>query len=121
MHLVFVYGSLKRGLCNHHFLQHGQFMGEWKTDAIYALVDLGAYPGLVSGQRSIVGEVFAVDDATLAQLDLLEGVPDFYQRHRQDTPWGQAWIYIYQNQPPNPPGKPWPHDVWFEIADGNLQ
>ncbi len=45
------------------------------------MVSLGAYPGIIAGgSTAIVGEVYEVDEATLAELDRLEGHPEFYRR-----------------------------------------
>ncbi|MGH7297366.1 MAG: gamma-glutamylcyclotransferase family protein, partial [Polyangiaceae bacterium] len=47
----------------------------------YTLVSLGAYPALLEGgTTSITGEVYEVDDATLAAVDAFEGHPHLYQR-----------------------------------------
>lgn len=97
MHLVFVYGTLRQGEANHHYLAGSQRLGMWVTPPSYALHDLGPYPGLSAGQQSIQGEVYQVDDSTLAQLDILEDVPVEYRRENIDTPYGLAWIYIYQD------------------------
>jgi len=35
-HLVFVYGTLRKGECNHHFLSSAQFLGQHETDAQFA-------------------------------------------------------------------------------------
>jgi len=74
---VFVYGTLKRGFPNAHYLKGQRFLGEARTQPIYRLASLGAYPGLwkpQDGGRSILGEVWEVDDACLARLDVLEDV-----------------------------------------------
>lgn len=97
MHLVFVYGTLRQGEANHHYLAESQLLGLFDTQPEYALHDLGPYPGLIAGQQSIHGEVYQMDDATLAQLDTLEDVPVEYRRETIDTPYGLAWIYIYQD------------------------
>ncbi|ACY49855.1 Gamma-glutamylcyclotransferase family protein YtfP [Vibrio alginolyticus] len=96
-HLVFVYGTLRKGECNHHFLSSAQFLGQHETDAQFALYDLGPYPALSVGQRSIQGEVYLIDDETLSELDKLEDVPVEYRRESIVTPFGQAWIYLYQD------------------------
>ncbi|MCG3722230.1 gamma-glutamylcyclotransferase family protein [Vibrio cincinnatiensis] len=97
MHLVFVYGTLRQGEANHYYLEESPLLGSWVTPPEYALHDLGPYPGLSAGHQSIHGEVYQVDDSTLAKLDILEDVPVEYRRESLDTPYGLAWIYIYQD------------------------
>lgn len=83
MTTVFVYGSLMSGLYNHRRLETdgARFVREASTEASFTLVDLGAFPGLIAaGSTSVCGEVYDVDDATLASLDELEGHPRFYCR-----------------------------------------
>lgn len=83
MTLVFVYGSLMRGFHNHRLLQHdaARYVGRAETQARYTLVDLGAFPGLLeAGSARVRGEIYDVDEPTLAKLDRLEGHPRFYQR-----------------------------------------
>ncbi len=96
-HLVFVYGTLRQGEYNHHYLSTAQFLGLHESDAQYTLYDLGPYPGVSDGQQSVQGEVYLIDDDTLAALDKLEDVPVEYRRESINTPFGQAWIYIYQD------------------------
>jgi gamma-glutamylaminecyclotransferase len=79
--LVFVYGTLLFGERNHWHLAGARLVGEARTQPMFQLHDLGPYPGLVAGgEHAIIGEVYAVDEATLAALDRLEGTPDFYRR-----------------------------------------
>ena len=74
--LVFVYGTLLFGERNHGLLVSARLVGEARTLPAFQLHDLGPYPGLVAGgEHAIVGEVYAVDDATLAALDRLEAPP----------------------------------------------
>lgn len=75
---LFVYGSLRRGRSNHQELDGAGFLGEARTRDGYALVRLGDYPALVAGTESIPGELYAVDEAQLDQLDAFEG--DDYER-----------------------------------------
>jgi gamma-glutamylcyclotransferase (GGCT)/AIG2-like uncharacterized protein YtfP len=78
---VFVYGTLLAGESNHRLLQHARLLGPATTAATFSMVSLGSFPGLVrGGTTSISGEVYEVDDATLATLDQLEGHPHFYRR-----------------------------------------
>lgn len=75
---LFVYGSLRRGRSNHEELRGASFLGEARTREGYALVRIGDYPALVAGGESVAGELYAVDDAGLGQLDAFEG--DAYER-----------------------------------------
>lgn len=77
---VFVYGSLMRGEHNARHLDGATWLGMARTEDRFALVDLGAYPGLVDGDGAMLGEVYAVDDAALARLDVFEDVPRLYER-----------------------------------------
>lgn len=81
---LFVYGTLKRGGDNHHHLAYQQFLGEAHTPAGYTLYSLGRYPGMVreaADTAGVTGELWAVDAASLRQLDVLEGVNEgLYER-----------------------------------------
>lgn len=96
-HLVFVYGTLRRGERNHHLLVNAQSLGNHTTSPVYDLYDLGSYPAVSEGHGAIFGEVYLVDDHTLEQLDYIEDVPVTYRREQIETIFGLAWIYIYQD------------------------
>src|SRR5690606_17187013 len=72
-HLLFVYGTLRRGFHHHGQLRGARFLGVVRTRPGYALVDFGPYPGLVEGARAIVGELYAVPSALVPALDAFEG------------------------------------------------
>lgn len=72
---VFVYGTLLAGERNHRALREAPFLGTARTTPGWALVDWGPYPAMVAGDGAVEGEVYAVDAATLARLDALEGEP----------------------------------------------
>jgi gamma-glutamylaminecyclotransferase len=79
--LVFVYGTLLFGEYNHRHLTGARLIGAATTPPAFHLHDLGPFPGLVAGgEHAVSGEVYAVDEATLAALDLLEDHPRFYRR-----------------------------------------
>lgn len=94
---VFVYGSLKRGgnIRGMQFFQDAVNVGQATTTAgIYDMLDLGAFPGVIfDGQHDITGEVYIVDEPILAQLDAIEGYPDFYDRAEVETTEGKAFMY----------------------------
>lgn len=119
-HLVFVYGSLKTGFCNHHVLEDSDstFLGEAKTaDESFLMASYGAYPAVFRTKAnqgfSIAGEIFEVDNKGLERLDRLESNGRFYQREQIDIvlddddddggfdePVVQAWMYLLLYQPP---------------------
>lgn len=84
-HLIFVYGTLKRGDCRHHVLKDQHYLGEATTLERYRLYHLGSYPGLVespTGGVAIQGELYAVTPDCLRELDFVEGVAEgLYSRH----------------------------------------
>lgn len=85
-HLLFVYGTLKRGGSNHGWMEGQTFLGEAITAPGVTLYSLGDYPGLVvepADRDGVSGELWAVDDAALARLDEFEGVGEgLYARER---------------------------------------
>ena len=115
-HLVFVYGTLKEGFCNFRVNQGRRIPGEFITAQPHALLIVGQHwlPWLLeeargdagSGHR-VVGQVFAVDDAGLAEMDRLEQLDEvgWYQRRRitvlpqdakafGDAQAIQTWVYF---------------------------
>jgi gamma-glutamylaminecyclotransferase len=89
-HLVFVYGTLRQEEVNHDLLVRARFVAEARTEPCFELFDLGPFPAMsADGETAVCGEVYAVDDATLARLDHLEGHPRFYQRTRIRLDGGQ--------------------------------
>lgn len=76
--LVFVYGTLKRGRCNHALVAGQEFIAEARTQPVYRMFDLGGYPGIfhASPGISITGELWRVDAECLARLDALEGLDE---------------------------------------------
>ena len=120
---VFVYGSLKRGFRNHHFLETSRFIGPGTTRRDFDLLDLGYFPAMIKGGGfAIRGEVFMVDRRTLKSLDWLEGNGTFYQREQhpviiEGAGLVSAWIYLLLE----PAGLPavaaeGHHKTWVERA-----
>ncbi|AXI99987.1 putative conserved protein YtfP, gamma-glutamylcyclotransferase (GGCT)/AIG2-like family [Cyclonatronum proteinivorum] len=102
-HLVFVYGTLKKGYHNHHLLDGADFVGVSEVMG-YELWDLGPYPGIrpaAEAGSAVQVEIYAVDVLTLSLLDGLEGFiaadnPDnYYDRVlTRDKQRRQGWIYV---------------------------
>ena len=103
-HLVFTYGSLLTGLGNHRVIAAAELIGEAITEAGWTLVSLGGFPGAIEGgEIAIVGELYRVSDATLANLDQLEGNGSFYTRLERkiittDGREHTAWIYALPSE-----------------------
>ena len=77
---VFVYGTLMHGERAHSFLADAEFVGTYCLRD-YAIYNLGWYPGIRPKKGSIVyGEVYAVDDGMLREMDLYEGEGSLYHR-----------------------------------------
>jgi len=92
--LVFVYGTLKRGEQNHHWLEGASWQGEAELNGVL-LHDLGPFPMAVIGEGLVRGEVYAIDAAALVRLDRLEGFPRLYDRQLLSLSDGrQAWVYL---------------------------
>ena len=104
---VFVYGSLKKGFFNNeHYLHDATFKGEFQTRPQWGLISLGAFPAMVMGSLSVKGEVYEVNETTLAGLDRLEGTANgFYKRIRIRVNNGDSdfnvWAYMYAGTPMN--------------------
>ncbi|HBJ86427.1 MAG TPA: gamma-glutamylcyclotransferase [Verrucomicrobiales bacterium] len=73
---VFVYGTLKRGGENHEWIKAQTFVASARTKPLYRMFDLGGYPGMIRSVNgtAIEGEVWDVDEAGLARLDVLEDI-----------------------------------------------
>lgn len=113
-HRVFVYGSLLRGLHNHHRLSPGSdstLISAAVTASPFVLVDSGSgYPYALAADRArsidepaqLKGELYEVTDELLhSSLDPLEGHPDYYRRGIIDLAegLGQAALYLLHSEP----------------------
>lgn len=80
--LVFVYGTLRRGFCNHHLLRRGGFVGTGETVPHLVMHVAGGVPFASDAEAAypVRGEVYTVDPVTLAELDRLEDHPHWYVR-----------------------------------------
>ena len=69
--LLFVYGSLMRGLELHEQLAGALFVARGRISG--TLVSLGEYPGLIEGDGDVHGELYRLDSAAmLCAIDDLE-------------------------------------------------
>lgn len=114
---VFVYGTLKTGGEIRGLNTMGLEVtprGKAKTSySDYEMIDLGAFPGLLKGEHTIIGEVWEMDAEALFALDGMEGFDrnelpvdwkapnfgdvvkgNFYSRTIIETSQGKAWVYF---------------------------
>ncbi|CAH1116114.1 unnamed protein product [Phaedon cochleariae] len=116
-HVVFVYGTLKKGEPNHSRFSKitggsYKFLADAKTKEKYPLIITTKYniPFLLESPGNgthVKGELYEVDDKVLTDLDVLEDHPNFYTRKLYDvlTLDGQniskVWIYMIEQFKPD--------------------
>lgn len=84
-------------------LPDAQKLGADITQSKFHMLDLGRFPALMlDGDHRVTGEVWLVSSETLAELDRIEGYPDFYDRVKAKTHRypGEHWLY-YLPDPEN--------------------
>jgi gamma-glutamylaminecyclotransferase len=116
---LFVYGTLMRGGVRHHLLADQRFLGEARTLPLYALFDLGAYPGMVrraADGRAVAGELYEVAVGLIPRLDSAEGAPTLFRLEpvAVDGCDGAVSAYLYQRSVEGAPlcsGDRWVHRV----------
>lgn len=92
---IIVYGSLRREQGNSHWMTNAQWLGEYKING-YELYDLGHYPAVIIGDGEVNCEVYRIDSSILSELDELKANTRDYRRQLISTPYGSAWLYLYQ-------------------------
>jgi gamma-glutamylaminecyclotransferase len=99
--LVAVYGTLKKGYSNYnHYLTGSKHLGKGETKDKYPLVIQGL-PYLIEKKgvgHNVEVDVFKVSGGILAQLDRLEGHPNWYRRKQIEIKMKDktltCWIYF---------------------------
>ena len=98
-HLVFIYGSLRRGCSGAMSVRFPSAKFLTAASVHGCLYDLGSYPGLQldESSRPVVGEVYEVDDQLLKELDEFEASSN-YRRERAMFHVGndprECWTYL---------------------------
>lgn len=93
VHKVFVYGTLKSGFFNHRLLGGCEFFGGAVTVPTYKMIETGykmienGFPVITPDPegKPLAGEIYTVDDETLARLDQLEREGSSYDRKLIDV------------------------------------
>ena len=116
---LFVYGTLKRGMGNQHYLQRCTFQRQ--ASAFGILLHLGGYPGFIpeTTGMSISGELWTIpDEKALERLDALEGHPNYYTRQRISIAGGsECWTYVFTSYHTQRANKVRP--IWHHIPSGS--
>lgn len=112
--LVAVYGSLKAGFGNHHYLNGAKFVTNAAVSG-FRMFSLTAFPMIIEGEGIVTVELYEVTPAIFRRLDGLEGFPGFYGRQvvpvQTDSCELEAWVYY--GQPHQVQGcKPVPSGDW---------
>ena len=94
-HLMFVYGTLKKGYGNHHIMKPAVFVGD---DTISGtMYSFGDYPAIVAGKDIIHGELWKISTEQRKRIDHMEGHPFLFKRLLTHTRSGKfAWVYWFQ-------------------------
>lgn len=89
-HLLFVYGTLKKGFQRAKYLNDQKYLGTAKTKGIYGLYYISGFPCLVQNYKdengisatdSVLGEIYEVNDDCLTFIDKVESVEtNLFQR-----------------------------------------
>lgn len=101
-HLLFVYGTLKRGHSNHHCLEGAEFvMNDYAPGHLYCHDEsCRGVPVVIPEIGWVRGELYRISDATLKRCDHLEGHPNFYTRTTVQLRSGtDAFIYYMMKKP----------------------
>lgn len=77
---VFVYGTLMKGEHANNMLADGEYAGRFLLKD-YAMYNLGSFPGIKRCKgEAVLGELFFVNEKTIARIDRYEGEGSFYSR-----------------------------------------
>lgn len=102
--LIAVYGTLRQGECNHHYIERASSIRGCTFSGV--LYDTGfGYPAVVlKGEKPVAAELAEISLEAWANVDRLEGYPRLYDRLLTDVTLEtgetvQAWVYVMQRLP----------------------
>jgi len=96
-HLVFVYGTLKRGFYNSPILEESELLTVTRTkDSKYEMVSImNLFPAVIPGEFRISGEVYRISGMALWQLDMIEDHGDLYERRKVNVEGLKEPVWMY--------------------------
>ena len=98
-----VYGTLRKGFGNHHYLEGATFVGKGVTKDKYTLRARGIPFVGKTPRHNVTVEVYDVsDERMIRDIDALEGHPQWYKREEipvilQDGSEVMAWLYFMES------------------------
>ena len=98
--IVFVYGTLMKGMGNDHFLEKSKYLGEGVTDKEYSMyIDIVIPKITITPRYKIDGELYLVSDNDMILMDKLEGkyskmVTKVY--NKKSRKFVDAYIYVWE-------------------------
>src|SRR5581483_829958 len=96
--LLFVYGTLKEGYHNNHYLEDQTLIGEVETKPYYRLFCNDTFPMMIRDRRngySVRGEIWEVDEEIIDEIDRHEVL---YNREIISVNKGYKNVYAYLYQ-----------------------
>ncbi|MBD3707016.1 gamma-glutamylcyclotransferase [Enterobacter hormaechei] len=93
---IFVYGSLRTEARQQPLDDQRPVAGKLHNRKLPVVQSGPLSEGAVPGNGTVQGEVYRIDNATLAELDALRTGGGEYARQLIQTPYGSAWMYVYQ-------------------------
>lgn len=104
-HFIFVYGTLKRGCRNNHYLKDATFLDTAETVNRYSMKKhVGNYPAALKSDNkyTIPGELWLCSEETAKSIDRLEDYPYLFYREAvpvkcksKEQYTGYAWMYFF--------------------------
>lgn len=103
-HLVFVYGSLRRGSARSMSIRFPNAKFIAKAEVSGSLYDLGEYPAALTNESNslVIGEAYEVDDELLNTLDDFEASSNYRRKQVEISVGSQqstGWIYVPADDP----------------------
>ena len=98
--IVFVYGTLMKGMGNDHFLEKSKYLGEGVTDKEYSMyIDIVIPKITITPRYKIDGELYLVSDNDMILMNKLEGkyskmVTKVY--NKKSRKFVDAYIYVWE-------------------------
>lgn len=100
MKRIGVYGSLRCGMHNNCILNNSNMLERKVVNVPYKMVSFGSYPALIpdidNKSHDVVFEIYEVTDDVYANVEILEGYPDFYKKA-----WSADGSFEYYYVPDN--------------------